>query len=64
MGALGYYRAPAPAHVDPLSEESLSLWETSLQITRGELMAAIKLYGTSVRDIRRGLVEEKRERAA
>jgi hypothetical protein len=59
-----YYKEPNPSRVDPNSEESLLKWESSLQITRQELLVAIKRYGTIVRDIRRGLVNETHDEAA
>lgn len=59
----GYYRSPKEAEIDPNNEESLTLWQRSLELTRAELIEAIKHYGTSVRNIRRGLVEEKRKSA-
>lgn len=59
----GYYRAPAAAKVDPTSEESLELWSKSLEISRSELLDAIKNYGVIVRDIRRGLLAQKNDAA-
>jgi hypothetical protein len=59
----GYYREPAPAKIDPQSEESLELWQKSLMLTRAELNQAIQKYGLIVRDIRRGLVNEKQDAA-
>ncbi len=59
----GYYRAPVAAKVDPNSEESLELWSKSLEISRSELVEAIKHYGVVVRDIRRGLLSQKNQAA-
>ncbi len=59
----GYYRAQAPAKVDPSNEESLEMGSKSLEISRSELIEAIKLYGVVVRDIRRGLLSEKNKAA-
>lgn len=59
----GYYREPAPAKIDPNSEESLLMWEKSLMLSRAELKMAIQKYGVVVRDIRRGLVNEKQDAA-
>lgn len=58
-----YYREPAPAKIDPHNEESLVWWEKSLMLSRAELKEAIKKYGVVVRDIRRGLVNEKQDAA-
>ncbi len=59
----GYYRAPAAAKVDPSNEESLELWCKSLEISRSELLEAIKRYGVMVREIRQGLLSEKNKAA-
>ncbi len=59
----GYYRAPAAAKIDPSSEASLELWCKSLEISRSELLEAIKKYGVVVRDIRRGLLSEQSKAA-
>ncbi|MBY0515455.1 MAG: DUF3606 domain-containing protein [Bacteriovoracaceae bacterium] len=59
-----YYRAPKDAVLDPENEESLALWEKSLNLTRTELLAAVKVYGCVIKNIRRGLVEEKNKDAA
>jgi len=59
-----YYREPKPAKIDLNDESDLLKWEASLQIDRKTLLEAIKTYGPIVRDIRRGLVNEKSDKAA
>jgi hypothetical protein len=64
IGAGLYYKASPQAKIDPESEESLAHWEQSLQLSRDELLSAIQKYGTGVRDIRRGLINETPDKAA
>ncbi len=59
-----YYRAPKDAVLELDNEESLALWGKSLNLSRAELLAAAKVYGCVIRNIRRGLVEEKNKSAA
>jgi hypothetical protein len=59
-----YYRAQKDAVLDLENEESLAHWEKSLNLTRLELLEAAKVYGCVIRNIRRGLVEEKNKSAA
>lgn len=56
-----YYKESASAHIDPNSDESLMKWEEILHLSRKELLSAINLYGTEVRQIRRGLIAQKSE---
>lgn len=58
-----YYREQAPAKIDVNSEESLAKWEAVLHLSRSELLNAIKEYGPTVRDIRRGLRHQDNEAA-
>lgn len=59
-GAFAYYKEPKPGVIDVENEESLAQWEKSLQLTRKELLEAIKNYGPIGRDIRRGMAKEKK----
>lgn len=59
-----YYKEPPQAQIDPQSDADLQKWEASLQVDRKTLLEAIKAFGTGVRDIRRGLVNQKSQDAA
>jgi hypothetical protein len=59
FGALLYYKEGPQAQVDIHNEESLMTWQKSLQLTRQELLQAIREFGPGVKDIRRGLVNKK-----
>lgn len=54
-----YYKEPTPGEIDPSSEEGLQKWESVLELSRVELLHAIKDFGPVVRDIRRGLRARK-----
>lgn len=59
-----YYRESAQARIDINSEESLEKWASNLHLERKELLAAIKEFGPVVRDIRRGLLNSRKDEAA
>ena len=59
-----YYREPPLAKIDVSSEESLERWGSILHLGRNELLSAIDEFGPVVRDIRRGLVNAKEDKAA
>ena len=54
-----YYRGPKDAVVDPNDDASVEMWAKSLEISRTELLEAIKIYGTTVRNIRKGLLNKQ-----
>lgn len=54
-----YYKEPPQTKIDPQSEEDLLRWEAALQVDRKTLLQAIKDFGPGVKDIRRGLVNQK-----
>jgi len=54
-----YYKEQAQAFIDPTNEADLIKWEESLQVDRLTLLEAIRTYGVVVRDIRRGLLNQK-----
>lgn len=54
-----YYKSARPAHVNPNDEEDVARWAKNLEVSRGELLDAIKVYGTDVRNLRKGLLSEK-----
>ena len=56
-----YYKESAPAHINPADEANLQKWEEILHLSRKELLAAIELYGNNIRNIRRGLINQKSE---
>ncbi len=58
-----YYKQAPDAVIDPKNEENLVKWEANLQLDRKTLLEAIKVFGPVVRDIRRGLVNQKSEAA-
>lgn len=60
IGASAYYKEPKPGVIDVESEESLAQWEKSLELSRKELLDAIKAYGPVGRDIRRAMAKEKK----
>lgn len=59
-----YYKEPPQTKIDPNNEDDLEKWQVSLQVDRKTLLAAIKAFGPGVRDIRRGLVNQKSKDAA
>lgn len=50
-----YYKEAPAAVIDIANEESLRKWEAVLEMSRVELLDAIKDFGPVLRDIRRGL---------
>jgi hypothetical protein len=59
-----YYREPPLARIDTSSEESLEKWGAILHLGRKDLLSAINEFGPVVRDIRRGLINAKDDKAA
>lgn len=54
-----YYKEAPLASVDVKSEESLEKWGTVLELSRSELLEAVRAFGPIVRDIRLGLINDK-----
>ena len=52
------------ASVDQQNPQSLEKWCLILGVTKEELLAAIREHGHVIRDIRRGLRQKKKDRAA
>ena len=59
-----YYKESPQARIDPTNVADLEKWEASLQVDRRTLLEAIRVFGPGVRDIRRGLVNQKSRDAA
>lgn len=59
-----YYREPPLAKIDITCEENLKKWESVLNLGRKDLLNAINEFGPVVRDIRRGLINAKEDKAA
>jgi len=55
-----YYKGPKASAVNIEDEESLEYWAKSLEVSRAELIEAVKLYGNVVQNIRRGLIQNKK----
>lgn len=56
-----YYKESPAAQINPDDESSLKKWQEVLHLSRKELLAAIELYGNDIRNIRRGLINQKSE---
>jgi hypothetical protein len=54
----------ADANLDQSNQQSLDKWCIVLGVTKEELLAAIKEYGSAIKDIRKGLSEKKKDQAA
>lgn len=59
-----YYKASPDAKVDPNSEESLERWGRVLELSRAQLIQAVKDFGPIVRNIRLGLRSEDEDISA
>lgn len=59
QSALGYYKEPPLARVDPDSPESVAKWSEVLGLERKDLLHAVQHFGPIIRDIRRGLRTQK-----
>jgi len=54
-----YYKESPLASVDVKSEESLEKWGKVLELSRSDLLEAVRAFGPNLRDIRLGLLNEK-----
>ena len=52
------------ASVDQQDQRGVEKWCAILGLNKEELLEAIKLHGNQIRDIRRGLRQKKKDRAA
>ncbi len=58
-----YYRESKPGMVDVNDSKDVAKWAAALEISEGELIMAVKIYGPIIRDIRLGRLNEKKDAA-